>query len=233
MQEAIILAGGFGTRLREAVPDLPKPLAPIQGVPFLSILLRQLAEQGVQHVVLSVGYKAEMIRAAMGTYHAGISLSYVVEDEPLGTGGGIRLALEAVEGDHALVLNGDTYLTLNLSRMEALWHDHRQPVMVGREVPDTARYGRLRTLQREGQEYVIGFLEKGASGPGLINAGAYLLPRDLLAAFPAGKAFSFEQDYLAHAVMESPMLLARAEGLFIDIGVPEDYARAQSLLPLP
>lgn len=223
--EAVILAGGKGTRLRSVVADRPKVLAPVAGAPFLEIVLRQLSQSGFGHVVLSVGYMADHVVRAIGGTFAGMDISYVREEEPLGTGGGVRLALDACRGDHAFVMNGDTFLDLDFARAEADWRGHGEILLVGREVEDTARYGRLRV--EDGR--VAGFLEKGASGPGIINTGYYVLPRDALDGFAPGTAFSLEVDFLQPLVAARPSRLFVTRATFIDIGVPEDYARAQRL----
>jgi D-glycero-alpha-D-manno-heptose 1-phosphate guanylyltransferase len=226
MLEGIILAGGFGTRLRQVVPDLPKPMAPIAGRPFLEILLSDLARKGLGRIVLSLGFMAEKIESYFSTRFAGMEIDYVIEDDPLGTGGAVRLAMEQCNEDHVFIFNGDTYLDLEIDAVERQWQSHHRPIIVGREVPDTARYGRL--LSKDAQ--VVGFTEKGISGLGLINAGCYVLNRGQLDVFPQHSAFSLETDYLAKAVQDLPFDLFVTSGHFIDIGVPEDYQRAQAEL---
>lgn len=223
MLEGIVLAGGFGTRLRDAVPDLPKPMAPVNGRPFLEILLDNLASKGFGRVILSLGYMADKITAHFGMEFSGMELLYVVEEQPLGTGGAVRLAMSECREDHLFVFNGDTFLDLEVDAVERQWQNARNPVIVGREVNDTTRYGALLT------EYgrVTGFSEKGASGAGLINAGCYVLKQGQLDGFSINTSFSLETDYLAKAVQDSPFDLFTTAGQFIDIGVPEDYARAQ------
>lgn len=224
--EAIILAGGFGTRLREVVADLPKPMAPIVGRPFLGILLQSLAHKGFKRVVLSLGYKANIIIDHFGKQFAGLDLAYVVEDTPLGTGGAVRLGLSECLDNHAFIFNGDTFLDLESGELELLWQQYKHPIIVAREVEDTARYGRL--LVVDGQ--VTGFTEKGVSGKGLINAGCYVLGVRQLDAWPLHTPFSLEADYFAHQVSVESVRAFETHGTFIDIGVPEDFFRAQSLL---
>lgn len=224
--EAIVLAGGFGTRLREVVTDVPKPMAPVAGRPFLEILLGSLAQKGFVRVVLSLGFMAEKISSHFGSRFAGLDLAYVVEDTPLGTGGATRLAAAACTQDHVFVFNGDTYLDLEVDLLEQQWQARRHPIVVGRQVPDTTRYGRLVV---DG-ERITDFAEKGIAGPGLINAGCYVLARDALAAFPLNQSFSIETDYLVPELARSVVEVFVTEGMFIDIGIPEDYARAQTLL---
>jgi D-glycero-alpha-D-manno-heptose 1-phosphate guanylyltransferase len=224
--EAIILAGGFGTRLRKTVPDLPKPMAPVAGKPFLEILLASLASKGFRRVVLSLGYMADTIVAHFGDHFRDMSLVYEIEREPLGTGGAIRQALTQCQTDHAFVFNGDTFIDLEVAEIELQWTTNRAPILVACSVPDTARYGRV--LAAEGR--VSGFSEKGVTGPGLINAGCYVLPPHLLDEFPCGQAFSLETDFLAKNVAKERFDLFVTKGRFIDIGLPEDYQRAQNEL---
>jgi D-glycero-alpha-D-manno-heptose 1-phosphate guanylyltransferase len=224
--EAILLAGGFGRRLQAVVPDLPKPMAPVSGRPFLEILLSILADKGVNRVVLSLGYRAEQISSYFGARYAGMELDYVVEEAPLGTGGGIRLALSRCSSNPVFIFNGDTFLDLEMDAVYEKWLACPRPMIVARRVLDTARYGRLRTQG----ERVVGFSEKGMTGPGLINAGCYIFSLDQLDAYPYHVPFSIETDYLATAVEKQDFNWFETQGLFLDIGVPEDYARAQIIL---
>ncbi len=221
--EAIILAGGLGTRLREVVADVPKAMAPVAGRPFLEILLTVLARKGFTRVVLSLGYLADQVVAHFGERFAGMDLLYEIEQSPLGTGGAMRAALGRCRGEHVFVFNGDTMLDLEVAEVEQQRHGQPAPVIVAREVADTKRYGRLDVV--DGQ--VRGFFEKGAAGPGLINAGCYVLPRGILDAFEPGKPFSFETDFLHGAVKQQRFDVFVSRGYFIDIGVPDDFARAQ------
>jgi D-glycero-alpha-D-manno-heptose 1-phosphate guanylyltransferase len=224
--EAVILAGGLGTRLRSVVPDWPKPMAPVAGKPFLEIVLRSLARQRMQRVILSLGYMADKVVSHFGKNFAGMELAYAIEETPLGTGGALRLALEQCMGDHVMVFNGDTFIDVDIAALEQQWLHDRRPLIVGCSVNDVFRYGKLDT---DGTQ-VYGFLEKGMPGPGIINAGCYLFRRDQLNAFTAGKPFSLETDYLVDAIRKQPFALHLTQGLFIDIGVPEDYQRAQHML---
>ncbi len=221
--EAIVLAGGFGTRLKAVVADVPKPMAPVAGKPFLEILLTAMAEKGFKRVVLSLGHMADTIVTHFGDRFAGMTLVYAVEDVPLGTGGAVRLACEQCQADHVFVFNGDTYLDLEVNQVEAQWQRNRAPIIVARAVEDVSRYGSLSVDSGK----VTGFAEKGAVGPGLINAGCYVLPASALNAFASGVPFSLENDFLAPAVSANPFDVFVTEGHFIDIGIPADYARAQ------
>jgi len=225
--EAIVLAGGLGSRLRSVLPDLPKPMAPVHGRPFLAKVLDELAAAGFRMAILAVGYRNEAIQEHFGESHGALRLGYSVEAEPLGTGGAIRLALEQTAARHVFVLNGDTYLKLDYHAMLAAHRDALATLsMAVRSVPDAGRYGALDIKQGRIQE----FLAKGRSGPGLINAGVYLMSRELLDRYTLPAVFSFETDVLMPHVSELMPLAFRTAGTFIDIGVPEDYARARHLL---
>lgn len=224
--EAIILAGGFGTRLRAVVPNIPKPMAPVAGRPFLEILLDNLAKKGFKRVILSLGYMAEHITDHFEGVYAGIELVPVVEERPLGTGGGVRLAMDQILSDHVYVFNGDTFLDLEVLDVESAWLSRRRPIIVARDVKDTNRYGRL--VVEDG--CVVGFMEKGVNGPGLINAGCYILPKGALADFPLNTSFSLEKDFLIPLANNRALETFVTTGQFIDIGIPEDFNLAQTML---
>jgi D-glycero-alpha-D-manno-heptose 1-phosphate guanylyltransferase len=224
--EAIVLAGGLGTRLREVVPDLPKPMASVAGRPFLEILLSMLAKKGFTRVVLSIGYMSETIISYFGDRYMEMDLVYEVESTPLGTGGAIRAALEQCVADHVFIFNGDTYLDLEVDALECMWHSGHHPVIVVREVPDTARFGKVEILAGR----VSAFLEKGTSGSGLINAGCYVLPKTALDQFALGQPFSIETEYLSKLLSTVRFESFVTVGRFIDIGIPSDYALAQTVL---
>ncbi|MHC2147795.1 nucleotidyltransferase family protein [Pseudomonas sp. 210_17 TE3656] len=224
--EAIVLAGGFGTRLRQVVPDLPKPMAPIAGRPFLEILLTALARKGFTRVVLSLGFMSEKIIGHFGDSYAGIELVYEVESQPLGTGGAIRASLSRCLADHVFIFNGDTYLDIEADEIDRLWQARRNPIIVVREVPDASRFGRVE--MRDGQ--IHSFLEKGMPGPGLINAGCYVLPVDVLNDFSLGQPFSLETEFFSTYLQRLPFDGYVTKGRFIDIGVPDDYELAQTEL---
>jgi len=224
--QAIVLAGGLGTRLRGVVPDLPKPLAPVNGRPFLAIVLEQLRAQGFASAVLSVGYRHELIRQAFGDRFGGLAIAYAMEDRPLGTGGAIRLAARQCNEADVFVLNGDSYADLDFVDMQARHCEAGVPLTVcAVEVPDATRYGRV--LVKDSR--ITGFAEKGAAGPGLINAGIYLMRTNLLEARDLPQVFSFERDILEVRLGDLRPLAYATRGRFIDIGVPEDYARAQGM----
>jgi D-glycero-alpha-D-manno-heptose 1-phosphate guanylyltransferase len=224
--EALILAGGLGTRLRSVVADVPKVMAPIDGHPFLEILLHSLSRKGFQTVVLSIGYMADKVIAHFGDQFAGMSIKYVTESTPLGTGGALRGALAECVSDHVFVFNGDTFLDVEASMIEEHWKVRQRPLLVACTVPDTTRYGRLEITENS----VTGILGKNIPGPGPINAGCYVLPKNILNAFPTDTAFSFESEFLTKALSNQEFDLFITKGHFIDIGIPEDYSRAQKEL---
>jgi D-glycero-alpha-D-manno-heptose 1-phosphate guanylyltransferase len=226
MIDAIVLAGGMGTRLRPVTGDLPKPMAPVAGRPFLEILLATLARKGLRRAVLSLGYRADLIRDHFGARFAGVELGYEIEPAPLGTGGAIRRALGSCRTASALVVNGDTLLDLELNELLRFGRAADAPVLVARAVDDTARFGRLAVEKGR----LVSFVEKGAAGPGLINTGHYRLPRTLFDGHPLPESFSIEHDFLAPLADRLGIEVFVSRGSFIDIGVPEDYTRAQTEL---
>jgi D-glycero-alpha-D-manno-heptose 1-phosphate guanylyltransferase len=225
---AFIICGGLGTRLRPVLGDRPKSMALISGTPFLQLLLDRLRSQGVDDVILGTGYMAEKIESYFGSGNkSAVRIRYSREHEPLGTGGALKLA-EPLISDQVLVLNGDSYVEWKLAPMLELFRDKdAELVVVLQAVADVTRYGSV-ALDRDGR--VAEFTEKGIrSGPGLINAGVYLLRKQIVRDLPAGTAISLEREVF-------PRLLDRGvyglvcTGLFIDIGIPDDFKRAQTLL---
>lgn len=231
MNEAIILAGGFGTRLRSVVSDLPKPMAPVAGKPFLEYLLTRLAKQHYTHVILSTGYLHETIEQHFGSCFEGIELSYAVEDTPLGTGGAIVNALQHCKADDVSVLNGDTLFNIDLMHLRQFRSHHNTPLaIVLRQVDDARRYG---TVQTDANGRIVAFCEKKETFcSGLINGGIYQISRSLLSSYPVGTPFSFERDVMQQIYNEIPVFAYIDNAYFIDIGIPEDYLRAQKELPL-
>lgn len=224
-REAIILAGGLGTRLRAVVREVPKPLAPVAGRPFLHWLLDGLARQGIARAILATGFMGDAVRAALGDRHGDLVLLHAREDTPLGTGGALWAALGHATEERVFVLNGDTWLGAPLAPLAAE-APSADLVLAVRPVADRARYGSVRV---EGNR-VLGLEEKGPGGPGLVNAGVYVARSDLPRRRPMPAAFGLEQEVLARP--EGLALRAhRTEATFLDIGTPEDYAAAQILIP--
>jgi D-glycero-alpha-D-manno-heptose 1-phosphate guanylyltransferase len=223
--EAIILAGGFGTRLKHVLGDVPKPLAPVAGRPFLAWLLDALAAQGMRRAILATGYRGDQVAEALGTRWHGMALAYSREPDPRGTGGAIALAATLLQGDACFALNGDTWLALDYAAFDRRVRDagaHLGVVLA--RVPDVSRYGAVRVER----DRVAGFIEKGQLGPGYINAGVYRLDRALLSTFPGTTTFSFENEILVPAAAGGEVVAFTDTADFIDIGVPEDYRRVQS-----
>jgi NDP-sugar pyrophosphorylase family protein len=226
--DAFVLCGGAGTRLRRVLADQPKSMARISGTPFLQLLLDKLRSEGVDDVIFGTGYMAEKIENYFGCGRKfALRIRYSREHKPLGTGGALKLA-EPLISDPVLVLNGDSYVEWNLVPMlELFTGKDADMVMALQEVADVSRYGSV-ALDQDGR--ISEFVEKGAAtGPGLINAGVYMLRKQIVRDLPARTAISLETEVF-------PRLLDRSlyglicTGLFIDIGIPNDLERAQTLL---
>lgn len=229
--EAIVLAGGLGTRLKDKLQGLPKPMAPVAGRPFLEILLNQLARSGCTRVILSVGHLHNVIQDRFGAAWRGIRIAYSIESAPLGTGGAIRASLAHATEENILVLNGDTYLQADYAAMMRFHAGQSAPQSPSMTIavahrPDLARYGGVLLDNNR----IAGFQEKGRSGPGWINAGAYALRRDLSWPSSLPEKFSFETDFLAPEIARLHPAAFKVDGFFLDIGIPEDLDRAQTEL---
>jgi D-glycero-alpha-D-manno-heptose 1-phosphate guanylyltransferase len=228
MKEAIILAGGFGSRLQGVVPDIPKPMAPVSGQPFIKILLQQLAFWGFSKVVLSVGYKYECIKNYFGDTFGTMRLDYCIEDVPLGTGGAVARSLQQTGSDDVLVVNGDSIL---LASLDDFLHFHRQqhsPASMALKAEK--HFGRYGAVVLDGGR-IVRFDEKQYVEEGVFNAGLYWLGasvRNYLCTLPA--PFSLEKDVFEQQIF--PLYGCVFHDYFIDIGIPEDYARAQTELPI-
>jgi len=227
--EAIILAGGLGTRLRDTVPNLHNAMVPVAGQPFLTYLLRHLEGNGVHRVVLAVGYRHEAIQDFFGSTFGALRLEYSVEAEPLGTGGALLQALRQIEGPFAFVVNGDTFLRLDYRAMASTLEGGEEIdlVVALRSVSDTVRYGRA--VVAAGR--IQGFTTRGDPAPGLINAGSYLVSRGIFDRYPMPAKFSWEQDFLEARTAEVRPVAFPCDAPFIDIGVPEALQQAQTLIP--
>lgn len=223
--KAIVLAGGLGTRLAHVTGEIPKPMAPVGSRPFLEYLLDYLIEQGSDGAILAVSYQWEVIREHFGSIYRGLPLNYSVEDEPLGTGGAIRQALDTLPDDEVVVLNGDTLFRVDL---EGLANTHRSGgarlSIALKQVADCGRFGHVE-VSSDG--VIARFLEKSTAGPGWINGGVYMLNRDLFTDFPMPARFSFEQDLVEPNIDRIRPRAFQSDAYFIDMGVPEDYERAQ------
>ncbi|MBO4588559.1 MAG: nucleotidyltransferase family protein [Bacteroidales bacterium] len=225
MLEAIVLAGGFGTRLRSVVSDVPKPMAPVAGRPFLCHLLDALKKEGYSHVVLATGYLHEKVEDYFGNEYNGLKIDYAVEHEPLGTGGAIVNGLQHCESDKVTVLNGDTLFLIDHQSLISVCNEKETPLTIAlRHVEDSGRYGSVET-DEDGR--ITAFVEKNDKGEaGYINGGIYRLDRHLLDSFPLGQQFSFEKEVLQKEYRVRPFYGVRFQSYFIDIGIPEDYEKA-------
>lgn len=226
--EAVILAGGFGTRLRHVVSDVPKPMAPVAGRPFLCWLIERLAAQGYSHIVLATGYMHEKVEEFFHDEYDGVRIDYAREMSPLGTGGAMVNALQHCQEESVTVLNGDTLFDIDHRQfIENGAHNDSRLTIVTRRVDDAGRYGAVE-VDAEGR--IAAFREKDPSfGSGLINGGIYRLHRSLLESYAVGQQFSFEKEVLQP--LKEPFYAWPSDAYFIDIGVPDDYARAQIELP--
>jgi len=221
--DAIILAGGLGKRLRGVVKDVPKPMANVRGRPFLAHIIDRLRQQGFSRVIISTGHMSGSVEEYFKKDPLDMKIDFSREDRPLGTGGAIKKALTLANGDSALVLNGDTFFKIDLSALKDLHVRSGADVSLAlKPVPSCERYGRV-TLNSDME--VTGFLEKGSKDKGLINAGVYLLKKDILNDMP--EVFSFETDFLPKNIGRLKIAGFPFDGYFIDIGVPEDYLRAR------
>jgi len=225
--QAVILAGGKGTRLGEKTRETPKPLLPVGSKPFLEYLIWNLARQGITRLVLCVGYKAECIQAHFGDgLPFGVSLKYSVEQTPLDTGGALRLAHACLD-DRFFVLNGDTLFDVDYQAQARLLESSGASGAIAlRRVPDSGRYGAVETFG----PYVTGFKEKSAGGSGLINGGIYALRREALDALPAAPC-SLERHLLPTLAADGGLRGLACDGFFLDIGLPETLAEAETALP--
>lgn len=224
-KEAVILAGGFGTRLSHVVSDVPKPMAPVYGRPFLCYLLDRLADAGIQRVVLATGYMHEVIETYFGTGYQGLEIIYSNEDQPLFTGGAIRQAAEKIQSEDFVVLNGDTLFDIDFQQLYDFHTLHDAHLSIAlRRVEDTGRYGAV-TCEKD---RIVAFHEKTESqGAGDINGGIYAINRAWLLNQSLPTKFSFEKELMQPLAGDPHFYGLSFNDYFIDIGVPEDYFRAQ------
>lgn len=223
--ECIILAGGMGTRLRSVVSDVPKCMAPVAGKPFLYYLFTTLIESGFTHIILSLGYKHEVIEEWIASGSFPIAISSVTEDTPLGTGGAVKLALSRANEEEVFILNGDTFFEVSFTDMLTLHKQTRSAATLAlKEMRQFDRYGVVDIEVPSNR--ILRFHEKQYCESGLINGGIYLINRRELDGYPA--KFSLEKDFFEKQVSSSTLSGYISNGYFIDIGIPEDYERAQT-----
>lgn len=223
---AAILSGGLGTRLRPVVKDRPKVLSEVMGRSFLTYILDQLALSGIQDVVLCTGYRSEMIPKALGHCHKTLNLIYSKENQPLGTCGAVCNALPHIRSEHILVMNGDSYINFRIEKyIQWFFQLNRQASIALTHVPDVGRYGKV---EISSNQLLSKFTEKGSDhGPGWINAGVYILKKNLLESIPSGTPCSMEHDFLPDLIGKG-LYGFPAIGEFIDIGTPETYQQAEN-----
>jgi D-glycero-alpha-D-manno-heptose 1-phosphate guanylyltransferase len=230
IKQAIILAGGLGTRLRNVVPDLPKSMAPVAKRPFLSFVIDALRIQGIEQFIFSLGYKADVVEKYLEEHYPTLDYSIVVEEEPLGTGGAIQLACTKTNEENVLVANGDTLFKIKLNELESFHIHHKAECTIA--LKHLEKFDRYGVVEINEEDSVIAFKEKQSYSKGLINGGIYILnvPRFLQHSFP--EKFSFEKEYLEENVGNSNLYGCIQDGYFIDIGVPQDFNKAQEDLLL-
>lgn len=227
MREAVILAGGLGTRLREVVADVPKPMAPVNGKPFLHYVLTWLENSGISRAVISAGYKSEAIAGYFGNTFGKLNIVYAIEEKPLGTGGALRFALRHIDSDDLLILNGDTYFPVEIDDLYFSHEDLSSSFTIAlKRMKNFSRYGSVEC----DDQTIIRFNEKKFCEDGFINGGVYLAGRRYLEEnLPAGVS-SLEKDFLEAEAAKGILKCMVFSSNFIDIGIPEDYRRAHSLL---
>jgi D-glycero-alpha-D-manno-heptose 1-phosphate guanylyltransferase len=225
IKEAIILAGGLGTRLWSVIKDIPKPMAEVCGRPFLCYILDFLHTQGIERVILSVGYKWEIIRNFFGNQYKNLKLEYAIENKPLGTGGGLKNALKYVCEEEVFVLNGDTFFDIDLNLFYNLHKSKNSKLSIAlKKTENTERYG---VVEIDENNRIVSFLEKEKRVSGFINGGIYLLNKNFFNALSPEGNFSLEKDFLERFYRDYEFFGFPFDGFFIDIGAPEDYERAK------
>jgi D-glycero-alpha-D-manno-heptose 1-phosphate guanylyltransferase len=224
----LLLVGGLGTRLRSVLSDKPKPLAPIGDISFLELLVMQLASQGLHRLVMCTGFQAGQIQQEFGDGRKwNVTIDYSEEARPLGTAGAIKLAERFVSPvSYFVVMNGDSFLELDLRQLIRFHREHGGSASIAvRRVSDAGRYG---TVKVDEKNRIVRFSEKmGIPESGVINGGVYVFNRDILQGIPDGPS-SLEKDIFP-ALLDQGVFALEQDGIFIDIGTPEDYARAQAL----
>lgn len=226
--EVIILAGGFGTRLRSIISNVPKPMAPINDKPFLWYIMEWLYKQNIKKVILCVSYKSEVIKDYFGDKYKEMEIVYSIEEVPLDTGGAIKKAFEKVNSEYIFIVNGDTFFDISIWKM----FDHHLKTqscmtIALKPMKDCDRYGTV-VLSND---RIVSFKEKEYKKHGNINGGIYITHRNLFNEFEMQKKFLFENDFIIKHIASLKLMGFIADEYFIDIGIPQDYKRAQIELP--
>ena len=222
---AIILAGGLGTRLRSVVSDLPKCMAPVAGKPFLYYVISHLQKQGVENFIFSIGYLSEVIENFLVTEYPQLNYQLSIEEEPLGTGGAIYLACKKATAENVLALNGDTLFTVGINALLNFHTGKRSECSLAlKPMQQFDRYG---VVALDENYCINSFQEKKYYDEGLINGGVYVINKEKFLSHSFPEKFSFEKDYLEALVNEKRFYGFEQDEYFIDIGIPEDFERAQ------
>lgn len=223
--EAVILAGGLGTRLAQVVKEVPKPMAPVAGKPFLVYVVEDLIAQGINRIVMAVCYKKECIMDFFGRRYKDVEILYSVEETPLFTGGAIKQALSQCKDERVFVVNGDTYFSMDYRKMRAFAEEKKTSATIAvKEMVDFERYGKVQISETG---LVTAFHEKAPCEKGWINGGIYDIKASCLCGYPI--KFSIEQECFPNLLKSGQIAAFPCDGFFIDIGIPEDYDSAQTL----
>lgn len=223
--ECIVLAGGFGTRLQSVVADVPKCMAPVNERPFLHYLFNYLEEYNCTKVILSLGYKHEVVLEWLKSQERPFEVDYVIEDEPLGTGGAVQLAMQKATDEDVVILNGDTMFRVDLEQLFQFHQSRKAEVSIAlKQLEKFDRYG---SVDVGDDMHIASFEEKKYKEIGLINGGIYVINKQALSQKRLPQKFSLEKDYFEAFVGERNMFGLVSDTYFIDIGIPVDYQQAQ------
>lgn len=223
-KECIILAGGLGTRLRSVVSDVPKCMAEVANMPFLSHIFDYLEKQDFKHIILSLGHKSEIIINWLVTQDRTFDISYVIEDKALGTGGAMQFAFSKVKGNEALVLNGDTFFNICTDK---LYDFHsQQEAKISLALKPMTNFDRYGSVVLDDTNRILKFVEKQYLKEGLINGGVYLIDKDIFDRMELSEVFSFEKEILESKTSDINICGLPFDNYFIDIGIPSDFEKA-------
>lgn len=224
--EAVILAGGLGTRLRSAVPDLPKCMAPVAGRPFVSFLIDYYSKQGIKRFIFSLGYKHEVIEDFLRQSYPDLDYVSSIEDEPLGTGGGILKAIRETKEKDILILNGDTFFEIDVNELSKFHEYHSADCSLTlKPMQQSDRYG---VVEIDKESRITSFKEKNYYENSLINGGVYVINKKSFLNEHLPVKFSFEKEYLEALYQQRKIFGCTQDKYFIDIGIPEDYNKADN-----
>lgn len=223
-KECIILAGGLGTRLQSVVSDVPKCMASVAGLPFLSHIFDYLEKEKFSHIILALGYKSEVIIDWIAMQNRSFTISYIIEYKALGTGGAIKYAFSKVKGNNALVLNGDTFFDIDSQLLFDIHQSKQADISIAlKPMADFDRYG---SVEINEDKRILKFVEKKYLSKGLINGGVYLIQKDIFENLVLPEVFSFEKEILEGATNRLRIYGLSFDQYFIDIGIPSDFAKA-------